>query len=166
MEVPLESPQTLEVAPSLPSPVLPLEERLKILLEPEDTPESIEIAKSFLNNLGAVNFDDPNMIVKVREYAVFLHKHAAGEELTIVNALLAKMDALPPLRRSALQMEAVIHQQTAQPAALEARTSEFKEQLQTRRTHIAACDKKLAELEAFKTEIKKKIQTCQPNKDR
>lgn len=132
LDTPKENPSAIAASDvSFPSSseVLPLEERLKILLEPEDTQESIEIAKSFVNNLGAVNFDDPNMIMKVREYAVFLHKHVTGEELATVNAQLAKMDTLPPLRQSALQMEAVIHRQTAQHAALEVKTSEFKEKL-------------------------------------
>ena len=161
---PVDKPQ--EVTPAISIPALPLEERLKLLLESEDTRESIDVAKSFLNNLGAVNFDDPNMIIKVREYAVFLHKHATGEELAIVNALLEKMDALPPLRQGALQMEAIIYQKTTQRAALEAKAKEFKEQLQVRRTHIAACDKKLAELESFKAEIEKKIQACRASRDR
>lgn len=74
--------------------------------------------------------------------------------------LLAKMDALPPIQQSELHMEIVIQQLTTQRATLEANTSEFKEQLQARRTHIATCDKKLAELEAFKADIEKKIKAC------
>lgn len=62
-------------------------------------------------------------------------------------------------------MEAIIHQQTAQRAALEVKPTSSKSNFK-HGEHIAACDKKLVELEAFKAEIEKKIQACQTSKAR
>lgn len=83
------------------------------------------IPKNQLRNLGAVNFDDPKAITKIREYAMFLQKHVTGEELITVNALLARMDSLPLLQQSVQQTEAVVQQQIAHHAALEGKTVEF-----------------------------------------
>lgn len=134
---------------------IPLEERLRLLLEPDDSQESIETAKSFLHSLGTANFDDANVVPKIREYVAFLQSQLSGEELAIVDALMAKMDSLPPLRQSARQLKTVVQEHTTQRDILETKTIEFREGLQKRREDIATCDKKLAELEAFKAEIEK-----------
>ena len=80
---------------STPQSELTFEERLRVLLEPEQHQESIEMAKSFLGNLGTANFEDPAVILKIREYTSFLQKHLVGEELAITNALVLKMESLP-----------------------------------------------------------------------
>jgi hypothetical protein len=143
--------------PSSSRPEMTFEERLKLLLEPEQHQESIEIAKSFLGNLGTANFEDPAVILKIREYASFLQKHLVGEELAIANALMLKMELLPPLQANARQLEEVIQKKQADKAAEEAKADELREKLRERRTYLIKCDTKLAELEVLKAEIEKKI---------
>ena len=143
---------------------LSLEERLRLLLEAEDEQESIKAAKEFLGDLGSAKYDDPEVVAKIREQAVFLQAHVTGEELETVNALLAKLDALPLLEQAAQQVTTAVQKHTARRAALEARNIACKDQLQKRRTFITECDKKLTELENFKAEIEKKIRACQANK--
>lgn len=106
----VENPQVVQVDAaniSLGEP-LPLEERLKQLLEPENEPEdeqeSIKATKGFLSDLGNAKLDDPSVVAKIREQAAFLQAHVTGEELATVKALLAKFDALPLLEQAAHQM--------------------------------------------------------------
>lgn len=91
-----------------------MEERLKQLLEPEDEQESIKAAKAFLSDLGSAKFDDPSVAAKIREQAALLQVHVTGEELATVNALLAKLDALPLLEQAAHQMTTAVQKQIAQ----------------------------------------------------
>lgn len=135
------------VTSSSASEPLPLEERLKQLLEPEDEQETIKAAKDFLGYLGGAKFDDPSVVAKIREQAAFLQAHVTGEELVTVDALLAKLDALPLLEQAAHQVTTMAKKQTAHRATLEAKSNACKDQLQKRRTFITNCDKKLAELE-------------------
>lgn len=67
------------------------------------------------------------------------------------------MDILPSLQQSTHQLNTVVQGHIVQRDLLETKTIEFWERLQKRREYIATCDKKLAELEAFKAEIQKKI---------
>lgn len=143
---------------------LPLEERLKQLLEQDDEQESIKAAKDFLSTLASAKFDDPSVVAKIREQAAFLQAHVTGDELVTVDALLAKVDALPLLEQAAHQVTKAAKKQTAHRAALETQNRACKDQLQKRRTFIANCDKKLAELENFRAEIDKKIRACQANR--
>ena len=138
-------------------PELNFEERLKLLLEPEQHQESIEIAKSFLMNLGTANFEDPVVILKIREYASFLQKHLVGEELAIANALMLKMESLPSLQANAHQLEEVIQKKQADKAAEEAKVDEVRQKLRERRAYLIKCDTKLAELEVLKADLEKKI---------
>ncbi|KAK9939311.1 hypothetical protein M0R45_016010 [Rubus argutus] len=108
-------------------PELTFEERLKLLLEPEQHQETIEIAKGFLSNLGTANFDDPAVIPKIREYAAFLQKHLVGEELATANALMLKMELLPPLQANARQWEEVVLKKQAVKATEEAKANEVRE---------------------------------------
>lgn len=148
----------------LSSQILPLEERLKLLLESNVHEESIETAKGFLGNLRVVNLEDPNVVAKTREYASFLQKHVTGKELAIVDALVAKMELRHVLQQKARQMEMAVHEQTVQQAMLETKTNAIREQLWAHRTHLATCDKKLAELEQFKADIERKISAVHRNR--
>lgn len=144
-------------APISAQPELTFEERLKLLLEPEQHQETIEIAKGFLSNLGTANFDDPTVIPKIREYAAFLQKHLMGEELATANALMLKMELLPPLQANARQWEEVILKKQADKATEEAKANEVREKLRERRAYLVKCDAKLAELEVLKADLEKKI---------
>lgn len=110
-------------------PELTFEERLKLLLEPEQHQETIEIAKGFLSNLGTANFNDPAVILKIREYATFLQQHLVGEELATANALILKMESLPSLQTNARQWEEIILKKQADKAAEEAKANEVREKL-------------------------------------
>lgn len=147
-EEPLPLVQVDEAAPV--QSELTFEERLKLLLEPEQHQESIAIAKSFLGNLGTANFEDPTVILKIHEYASFLQKHLVGEELAIANSLMLKMESLPPLQADARQLEEVIQKKQADKAVEEAKANEVWEKLYERRAYLIKCDTKLTELEAFK----------------
>lgn len=63
-------------------------------------------------------------------------------------------------------MTIVVQKHIVQWDILETKTNEFQEQLQKWRTDISTCDKKMAELEAFKVEIEKNIAAYQTNKTR
>lgn len=107
--------------------------------------------------MGTANFDDATVIAKIREYTVFLQSHVTRKELNTVNMFLAKMDIIPSLQQTARQMNTVVQQHTSHREALEAKTTQYREQLQKRRIDITTCDKKLVELETFKVDIEKKI---------
>jgi chromosome segregation ATPase len=121
-------------------------------------------ARKFLNNLGSTKLDDPNVVAEIREHAVVLEAHVTGRELETVKVLLTKLDSLPSLQQNAQQLSAVVQQQTVRRSALEAKDAEFREQLQKRQANVTVCDRKLAELEAFKAELEKKIDKCRINK--
>lgn len=153
-------------APSLSNPTLPIEERLRQLLEPETLLESVEMAKYFLGNLAAVNLEDTSVIEKVREYTVFLQAHVTGDELDTLETLLTKLEALPNAQKSANEKEMVANQQVTQCRILEAKASHFRDRLQQRRTSISACEAKLKELEGFKASIEAKIAAVQTRRAR
>lgn len=122
-----------EVSSSSVGEPLPLEERLRQLLESEDEQETIKAARDFLGDLGNAKFDDPNVVAKIREQAAFLQAHVTGEELQTVNALLSKLDALPSLEQAAQQVTTAAKKQTAYRNALEVKNKACKDQLQKRR---------------------------------
>jgi type II secretory pathway component PulM len=97
------------------------------------------------------------VLEKTREHAALLQKHLAGEELATVNALVMKLESIPSLQENARQMEAIIQKKHADKADVEAKANEVREQLCARRAHLDKCDSKLAELEAFKADLEKKI---------
>jgi hypothetical protein len=136
---------------------LTFEEKLKLLLEPDQSQESIIIAKTFLSNLGTANFDDPAILEKTREYATFLQQHLTGEELAVADDLVMKLETVPLLQENARQLEEVIQKKQADRANVESKAIEVRGQLRERRAHLAKCDAKLAELEAFKADIERKM---------
>ncbi|KAK9919787.1 hypothetical protein M0R45_028365 [Rubus argutus] len=89
--------------------------------------------------------------------AAFLQKHLMGEELATANALMLKMELLPPLQANARQWEEVILKKQADKATEEAKVNEVREKLRERRAYLVKCDAKLAELEVLKAELEKKI---------
>lgn len=149
---------------STPQSELTFEERLRVLLEPEQHQESIEMAKSFLGNLGTANFEDPAVILKIREYTSFLQKHLVGEELAITNALVLKMESLPSLQAHAHQLGEVIQKKQTEKAAEETKANEVREKLRERRAYLIKCDTKLAELEILRAELEKKIASWRTNR--
>jgi chromosome segregation ATPase len=136
---------------------LALEEKLQLLLEPDQPQESIKIAKTFLSNLGTANFDNPAILEKTREYATFLQQHLTGEELVIIDKLVTKLETVPLLQENVRQVEETIQKKQADKADVESKAIEVREQLRERRAYLAKCDSKLAELEAFKANLERKI---------
>lgn len=63
----VEDFQAVQIDTACPSPIqpLPLEERLKQLLEPDD---KVQAAKEFLSNLASVKLDDPEVIAKIHQH--------------------------------------------------------------------------------------------------
>jgi cell division septum initiation protein DivIVA len=153
-------------ASSSPYQNLTFEEKLRLLLEPDQPQESIQIAKTFLSNLGTANFDDPAILEKTREYATFLQQHLTGEELAIANNLVTKLEAVSLLQENARQLEELIHKKHADRADVETKTIEVRDQLRERKAHLAKCDSQLAELASFKADIERKIAEWQASRAR
>lgn len=140
------------------------DERLNQLLQPEFHSEAVETAKYFLGKLGAVNPENPEITGKIRECIGILKPYASEEELTTLSALEARMDAIPSLQTAIATSSTFMHQQIAQRTALQQRFNAFKERLEAQRTSMVACNEELAELEAAKAEIEKKIARLQNRK--
>ena len=98
---------------------LPLDERLKQLLEVTDEQESVRAAKDFLRKLAGIKLDDPEVVAKARGHAASLEAHVTGRELTTIKALQAKLDVLPVLEKKAHDLSKVVKEYAAVHADLE-----------------------------------------------
>ena len=143
---------------------LPLDERLKLLLEVKGEQESVRAAKDFLRKLAGLKLDDPEVVTKVREHAALLELHVTGRELKTVKALQAKLDALPSLEKSVCELSKTVQQYTTAQADLEKKDAVNRERLQQRRTNVNICDQKLANLEAMRIDLEEKIAAFQQKK--
>ena len=103
------------------SQALPLEERIKQLLEVEGEDQSVREAKDFLRSLADFKFDDSKIIAKVREQVALVETHVAGRELAVVKTLQAKLEVLPILGEKAHDLSKVVKEYTAVHADLESK---------------------------------------------
>lgn len=152
------APENLATDVPFSSTVLPFEERLRRLLETETLPEAVDTAKYFLNHLGVANLDDPEVLAKAREYAVFLQAHASGDDLDNLQALLAKLEVLPSLQKEVADKREVASQRLFHSQSLEGKAAQFREVLQQRKVALTVWEDKLDELEGYKAGIEAKIE--------